>query len=110
MPGFSRARRFVFLILKTFLARDSGRQHKSLRRKPQDQITKTSPEPVKRATALNVHAAGRFTGSIHFRLLILGLAPQALCLRPLRGLRYRRREASDRHLCLRSSFLRATTR
>jgi hypothetical protein len=32
-------------------------------------------------------AVGRFAGSIAFVLfLILGLAPQALCLRPLRGL------------------------
>jgi len=30
-----------------------------------------------------VHAVARFAGSIVFSIQILGLAPQALCLRPL---------------------------
>ena len=39
-----------------------------------------------RAKAGKFHAVTRFTGSGLFCDLILGLAPQALCCRPLRGL------------------------
>jgi len=44
-------------------------------------------EPAERATAQNHHAVARFAGSITLlRIAILGLAPQASCCRPLRGL------------------------
>jgi len=51
-----------------------------------------SIEPAKRviAVALNIRpnnsAAARFTGFDRFPDAILGLTPQALCWRPLRGL------------------------
>jgi len=38
-------------------------------------------------STLMLWAVGRFAGSIVFAISILGLAPQALCFRPLRGLR-----------------------
>jgi len=37
-------------------------------------------------SALMLWADARFAGSIVFSIQILGLAPQALCFRPLRGL------------------------
>jgi hypothetical protein len=51
-------------------------------------LVKNAISPRKRATAVKVASDARFAGLFSgFLLANLGLAPQALCLRPLRGLR-----------------------
>ena len=44
-------------------------------------------KPERRAREVGDSAAARFAGSVHIFYMILGLAPQALYCRPLRGLR-----------------------
>lgn len=69
----------------------SGRQHKAWGVSPRSS-TKMSIEPAKRVTAVtlcirpNFSAAARCAGFDRFPDAILGLTPQALCWRPLRGL------------------------
>jgi len=60
-----------------------------LGREPQDHEPKILLEPAERATArwcFGLWAIARFAGSIFISFVILGLAPQALRFRPLRGL------------------------
>src|SRR6185369_5855523 len=69
----------------------SGRQHKAWGVSPRSSTT-MSYEPAKRVTAvaLQIHsneaAAAHFAGFITLPDTILGLTPEALCWRPLRGL------------------------
>ena len=64
----------------------SGRKHKAWGASPRIKIKKAI-EPAKRATAFRMDALSPASRAQScFLIQILGLAPQALCCRPLRGL------------------------
>src|SRR4051794_147278 len=64
----------------------SGRKHKAWGASPRI----TNQKHIEAREAVDspemAHAVARFTGSKIICLVILGIAPQALCLHPLRGL------------------------
>jgi len=63
-------------------------QHKAWGASPRMECKKKHSEPAKRPTAVTHHrTVARSAGSHAFYFAILGLAPQALCCRPLRGLK-----------------------
>ena len=81
----------IYLTHHVAFSPRSGRQHKAWGVSPRVKYQNVI-KPAKRVTAVphnirpNDSAAARFAGFDRFPDAILGLAPQALCWRPLRGL------------------------
>jgi len=71
----------------------SGRQHKAWGVSPRIALKRSEPsprsgrQPDHTESVQSAKSIARFAGSTTFRFLILGLTPQALCWRPLRGLK-----------------------
>ncbi len=68
------------------VVREGGRQRKAWGASPRINIENRREVREAADSPKQLRAVARFAGSKYFCLVILGLAPQAICFRPLRGL------------------------